>query len=354
MVGIELPAMGLHATEVGQDVVVAPAAAARLRPQVEIPRVPAHEAHAVDRGGAAQDPPARMGDAPAVEEGLGLGREGPVVARALQRIGHGRGHLDAPVAVLRPGLQEQDPHRRIGREPVGDDATGRAGADDHEVELACYAHLDRCPPKALRWLDVCIQVCKPALQQGAGCRPPAARKDGSHDHVEGSRTASAAPRRPRRRPGRAGGALSGPAGPCEGQRAAHPGLGGLCRRPVGQEVRTGAGRGVQDHLCRLGRRDVRQDGGLEGPGLRRGQLRHLGLRPVPQFLAAAAGGDGQDPQRRQHRPGVPRRRRGDARAASSMACRSPGAPCRWSTARMRFRRHPRAGRSCGIRSTRSR
>ena len=70
--------VAFHALEEGQDVVVAPAAVAHLRPGVEVLRLAAHEGHAVDRAGAAEQLAARHREAAAVGVGLGLGGVEPV------------------------------------------------------------------------------------------------------------------------------------------------------------------------------------------------------------------------------------------------------------------------------------
>ena len=64
----------LVAEEVGQHVVPRPALAARLAPQVVVARLAAHVDHAVDGGAAAEHAAARIGEAAAVEAGLGGGR----------------------------------------------------------------------------------------------------------------------------------------------------------------------------------------------------------------------------------------------------------------------------------------
>jgi hypothetical protein len=70
--------VALHALEEGQDISVAPARIAHLRPGVEVLRLAAHEGEAVDRAGAAQHPPARHWQAAAVGAGLRLAAVEPV------------------------------------------------------------------------------------------------------------------------------------------------------------------------------------------------------------------------------------------------------------------------------------
>ena len=124
----------LQALEVGQHLVVAPAAAAALGPALVVQRVAAQVDHAVDRGGAAQGLAARLVERAAVEVLLRLGLQVPVVAAvALVVRAQAAGHADRPVTVLRPGLQQQDRGAAVGEAP-GQDAAGRARARHDVVE----------------------------------------------------------------------------------------------------------------------------------------------------------------------------------------------------------------------------
>src|SRR3546814_4451609 len=58
-VGIRSALVGLGLAEVGQHLAVVPAGKPALRPAVVVARMAAHVGHAVDRGGAAEDAPAR-------------------------------------------------------------------------------------------------------------------------------------------------------------------------------------------------------------------------------------------------------------------------------------------------------
>lgn len=77
-----------------QDFVVAPAAAAHLRPAVEVRRVAADVQHAVDRGGAAEDAAARPVDGAAGGAGFGLGGEHPVHLWVVDELEHAGGDVD--------------------------------------------------------------------------------------------------------------------------------------------------------------------------------------------------------------------------------------------------------------------
>ena len=89
MIVVSATRMSFSTPEIGQYLVIAPTAAARLGPAVEVAGMAADVAHTVHGGGTAQHPAARMVDAATVQEWLWLGPVGPIIPRALQRIGQG-------------------------------------------------------------------------------------------------------------------------------------------------------------------------------------------------------------------------------------------------------------------------
>ena len=97
---VAVAVIALHALEEGQDLLVAPAAVAHLRPGVEVLRLAAHEGHAVDRAGAAEQFAARHRDAAAVGVGLGLRRIEPVGRRIVDQ--PGRADRDERPGMARP------------------------------------------------------------------------------------------------------------------------------------------------------------------------------------------------------------------------------------------------------------
>ena len=66
---------------------------------------------------------------------LRLGLVVPVHPVVHQIVGQRRRHLGLPAAVAGPRLEQQHAHGRVGAQPVGQHAAGRAGADDDVVEL---------------------------------------------------------------------------------------------------------------------------------------------------------------------------------------------------------------------------
>ena len=136
----------LHLLEVRQAVGVVPAGHPRVgRPALIVERVAALEDLAVDAGRAAEDLAAGVVDPAAVHERLGLGFVLPVVVAAADREGQGRRHVDEHVepVVRAAGLEEEDRRAGIRREAVGEGASGRAAADDDEVETP-GRHRARC------------------------------------------------------------------------------------------------------------------------------------------------------------------------------------------------------------------
>ena len=90
---------------------------------------------------------ARIGEAAAVEAGLGGGLEAPVGARVAHQVEVADGDVDPVVVVLAAGLQQQHARVGIGREAVGQQAAGRARADD-DVVVGIWRHFSCGPPGA--------------------------------------------------------------------------------------------------------------------------------------------------------------------------------------------------------------
>ncbi len=130
---LALPALGL--LEIGQDVVPAPAAIAELRPMVEILGLSADIDQPVDRRRAAEHSAARIRDCPPGGAGVGFGLEPPGQRRVVEQFHEPDRDMDQRVPVAPAGLDEDDPHRRVLGQPVREDASGRAGADDHVICL---------------------------------------------------------------------------------------------------------------------------------------------------------------------------------------------------------------------------
>ncbi len=122
------------ALEIGQDVRVAPAAIAALRPMVEIRGLAAIVDHAVDGTAAAQRAALRGEDLPAAAAFARFGLELPRVFRIEQHLDEAGGHMDVGVIVGRAGFQDADLDPRILRQAPGQHRPGRPRADDHVVK----------------------------------------------------------------------------------------------------------------------------------------------------------------------------------------------------------------------------
>ncbi len=128
---------GFHALEIGQHVLIAPAARAKLFPAVEVFRMAPHIDEPVDGGGAADHLAARRGDAPVVEMRLGLGQIAPVVALHAHRPGQRRRHLDERPDIRPAIFQHHDGVLAVLGQSIGESRTGGAGADD---DVVCLVH----------------------------------------------------------------------------------------------------------------------------------------------------------------------------------------------------------------------
>ena len=130
----------LGAAEIGQHVVIRPADIAELAPIVEILLLAADIDQPVDRGGAAEHLAARPGDTSPVEARHRLGLELPGDAGVVDVAIEAGRDMDPGVAVLAAGLDDQYPGGRIGAEPVGQNAAGRAGADNDKIVFRVELH----------------------------------------------------------------------------------------------------------------------------------------------------------------------------------------------------------------------
>jgi hypothetical protein len=132
---------GFRLAEVGQHVVVAPVfQAIEAGPLVEVHRVAADVAHAIDQRGAPQALAAAALHAPVVHVRFRFGFIRPVVAAALQRVRQRGRHLGAEVqpVVRAAGFQQQYADAGVFSESRGQRVAGRTGADDDVVVFALH------------------------------------------------------------------------------------------------------------------------------------------------------------------------------------------------------------------------
>ena len=123
----------LAAFEVRQDLRIGPALRAVARPAVVIAAMAPRVGHHVHRRRAAQHLAARRLDAAAIQLRLGLGVEAPVMHVMLVHLAHAERDVDERIPVAPACLEQQHPRAFVLGEPVRQNATGRAGADDDVV-----------------------------------------------------------------------------------------------------------------------------------------------------------------------------------------------------------------------------
>lgn len=129
---------GFRFPVVGQAVEIAPVFQTRLfGPVIQIHRVTANVAHAVDQRGAAEPFAAPALHAAVVHVGFRFGLVGPVVAFALQRVSQRGGHLGAEIepVVRAAGFQQQDGGVWIFSQSCCQNVAGGAGANNDVVKL---------------------------------------------------------------------------------------------------------------------------------------------------------------------------------------------------------------------------
>ena len=119
----------------GQHLFVGPAAVAEPGPGIVVAGLAADVQHGVDRARTAQHLAARNRQAPVAGARLGLRVEAPVDAWAVDHLPEADGHMDEGMPITGAGFEQQHAVARVRAKPVGQHATGGAGADDDVVEL---------------------------------------------------------------------------------------------------------------------------------------------------------------------------------------------------------------------------
>src|SRR6185312_14144459 len=120
--------------EVRQNVRIAPAAIAHLRPGIEILALAAIIDMAVDGRRAAKRLAAWRIDAAAAGIGTGLLLVGPVDALHVESLDEARRQMDVGMPVARARFEHADRGICILTQSVGEHAAGRTGANDHIIE----------------------------------------------------------------------------------------------------------------------------------------------------------------------------------------------------------------------------
>ena len=152
--------------EVGQHVVIAPAGASELAPVVEVGAVAANVEQAVDGARSAEHLAPRPVETAAAKSRARLGLEHPVGARIVHRLEVADRNMDPDVAVVAAGLEQEHAGASVGGQPVGQHASGRAGADNDVVPITVHAILWR--PQALS--RGVVEKCTRVMRRAASSR----------------------------------------------------------------------------------------------------------------------------------------------------------------------------------------
>jgi hypothetical protein len=128
--------MVLERPEQRQHVVPAPAGEAELAPVVVVGGLAAHRDHGIDGRGAAQHLAAWIGEIAPGKARLGLGAVHPVRARIADGEEVADRDAEPDPVVVAARFEQEDAGARIGAQPVGEHAPGRAAADDDIVVRA--------------------------------------------------------------------------------------------------------------------------------------------------------------------------------------------------------------------------
>ena len=133
VIGIAAALVAFGFPEIGQDIIIGPAAASHRRPIVIIPFVAADIDHRVDRARSAQSASAWLIAGAAVQPFLRHRVEPPV--GVLQQERHHPRRLDQKIVVPSAGLNQADRALAVLAQPSRDCTTGGTAADDDDVKF---------------------------------------------------------------------------------------------------------------------------------------------------------------------------------------------------------------------------
>ena len=120
--------------EIREHIVPAPPDIALLAPAVEVERMAAHIDHAVDRRRSAKGLAARHFDHASAEMRLRLAAQAPIATRIAEDERDAERHFQPKVIIRSAGFEQQNAPSRVGREPVGNDASRGPGTDNDVIE----------------------------------------------------------------------------------------------------------------------------------------------------------------------------------------------------------------------------
>ena len=170
----------LHPLEIGQHVVVAPAARAEALPFVIIAGCAAQEDEAVDGAGAAQNLAARPDHGSAAETRFRLGFVTPVHLRVRDQLAKAHRNVNPGITIASAGLDDAQRHVWIFRQPRRQHAAGGAGAGHDDVEFRIktgFTHQERFAPvsafaaedsgRRMVWIGLCSRysICGSTMRR---------------------------------------------------------------------------------------------------------------------------------------------------------------------------------------------
>src|SRR5450631_3781403 len=143
----------LRSLEIRAHVVPTPAGIAQLPPIVEIRRHPAAVDQRIDGTRSAEHPAARPIDAAPVQARIRQGLVLPIDRGVGKGASVPDGCLDPKSLIGAAGFENQDPVASAGRQTIGKDAAGGAGADDYVVKAFHVRSLVFRPRRAMPFRD---------------------------------------------------------------------------------------------------------------------------------------------------------------------------------------------------------
>src|SRR5215475_6977469 len=161
----------LGATEIGQNILKAPAGIAELPPMIKVRGLAADVEQSIDRARPSQHFPSRLNDPPIVEFYLRLRRVEPVDLAIGEQLAVTERDVDPDIAVVSARFQQQDAMTAGGGQTIRQHAAGSAGADDDVVERGrmgrhCLLPWGRCRRLAFRrtcTLEINARLSPPIL-----------------------------------------------------------------------------------------------------------------------------------------------------------------------------------------------
>ena len=150
VIGVVLVFERFRPLEIRKHVVVRPTRQPHLPPAVEIAAVSTNVGHHVYGGAAAENFAARMENPAPAKRRLRLRHVGPIEARIVPHLPDAERHVDHHAGIPTAGLQHENATGAVFGQPVGQNATGSPGSDDHEIAGADLSSSQSSRPRGPR------------------------------------------------------------------------------------------------------------------------------------------------------------------------------------------------------------